>query len=182
MRNFQLIGNGIETQPLLHAVTRQKHLWNQNTLRTQYENGPHSQADDIWLRFNDLSTDKIRSDIMSNCEIINYSAWDFLPQSHEIIFNLMRYIKGVRLGRVMITRLAPGKRIDLHEDGGNYAEYYDRYHVILQNNPGSIFRAGNEEVCMNSGEVWWFDNQEKHEVINNSREDRITMIVDIKIV
>jgi len=31
-----------------------------------------------------------------------------------------------------------------------------------------------------SGEVWWFDNTQEHEVMNNSADDRIVMIVDIR--
>lgn len=180
MRNFQQVGSGLQTLPLLHAATRQKHLWNQNLLRTTHENTPHGQVEDIWLRFNDLELAKTRSDIMDQHESICYPAWHALPQAHEIIFDLIRYVKGIRLGRVLITRLAPGKCVLPHIDSGDHAAYYDRYHVMLQNAPGSIFRAGNEEVTMKAGEVWWFDNQQEHEVINNSRLDRITMIVDIK--
>ena len=87
---------------------------------------------------------------------------------------------GVRLGRVIITRLPPGKTITPHVDSGSHAEYYDRYHVTLQNNPGSIFRCGNEHVFMATGDIWWLDNSIEHEVINNSVDDRITMIVDIR--
>lgn len=180
MRNFHRIATGLDTLPLLHSITRQKYLWNKNLLRTTHENTPHAQVDDIWLRFNDLELAKTRSDILDQHESICYPAWAVLPQAHEIIFNLMRYVQGIRLGRVLITRLAPGKKVLPHEDSGDHAEYYQRYHVILQNYPGSLFRAGNEEVQMIAGEVWWFDNQQTHEVINNSCDDRLTMIVDIK--
>ena len=80
---------------------------------------------------------------------------------------------------VIITKIAPGDKIYPHADGGAPAEYYERYHVMLQNGPGSVFRAGDETVYMQPGDVWWFDNQQEHEVINN-RDDRITMIVDIR--
>jgi hypothetical protein len=33
---------------------------------------------------------------------------------------------------------------------------------------------------MAPGEAWWFDNAQEHEVINNSADDRIHMIVDIR--
>ena len=60
-------------------------------------------------------------------------------------------------------------------------EYYERYHIVLSGHPGSIFRAGDEQVTMLTGEVWWFDNTKEHEVINNSADDRIHLIVDIKV-
>lgn len=169
--------------PLLHAVQRQPELWNENTLRTTHEGTPHTQVDDIWLRFNDLNPYLEKKDptkILDEHESIFYAAWFKLPQVHHIVFDLMRRVEGIRLGRVLITRLAPGKAITPHIDGGSHAAYFERYHIILQNYPGSIFRAGNETVCMKAGECWWFNNAEEHEVINNSIDDRLTLIIDIR--
>jgi aspartyl/asparaginyl beta-hydroxylase (cupin superfamily) len=33
---------------------------------------------------------------------------------------------------------------------------------------------------MAAGEVWWFDNTVEHEVVNNSADDRIVLICDIR--
>lgn len=180
MRNFQKLAD-VNIAELSHSIQRQPELWNQNDLRTQYPNSPHIEADDIWLRFNDRKIfEEDPTKIMNDYEAVNYPAWDILPQCHEIVFGLMRSVRGTRLGRVMITRLAPGKKIKPHSDGGYYADYYDRYHCVLQNFPGSYFRAGDEKVTMKAGEVWWFNNSIEHEVINNSAEDRVTMIIDIR--
>lgn len=179
MRNFLRIAEGVDVMPLLHAVQRQPHLWGQNKLRTEHAGTAHCNVEDIWLRFN-KTEDVDAASIIDGHESIFYGGWFELPQAQSIVFDLMRRVEGVRLGRVLITRLAPGKMILPHVDGGDHAEYYDRYHCILQNLPGSIFRAGNEHVCMRAGEVWWFDNSEEHEVINNSADDRLTMIIDIR--
>lgn len=183
MRNFLKIAEGIDFMPILHAVQRHPELWNEEKLRTTHPGTPHSEVDDILLRFNDLEPYRKNADaasILDEHESIFYPAWHKLPQVRPIIFDLMRRVEGIRLGRVLITRLAPGKAITPHVDGGSHAEYFDRYHVILQNNPGSMFRAGNEQVCMRPGEVWWFDNAQEHEVINNSIDDRLTMIIDVR--
>lgn len=183
MRNFLKIAEGIDVMPLLHAVQRQPELWNQETLRTTHESTPHKEVEDILLRFNDLEMYKNTKDaasILDEHESICYQGWYRLPQVQPIVFDLMRRIEGVRLGRVLITRLAPGKRIYPHTDGGSHADYFDRYHVSLQNNPGSLFRAGNDTVCMRPGECWWFDNAKEHEVINNSIDDRLTLIIDVR--
>jgi GNAT superfamily N-acetyltransferase len=115
-------------------------------------------VDDILLRFIDLShavrnedgtyteNPESRKAVADQHESVFYPAWFALPQASPIVFDLMRRIEGVRLGRVIITRLAPGKFIAPHEDSGDHAEYFDRYHCILQNHPGSIFRTGNEQV------------------------------------
>lgn len=191
MRNFLKMASGINILGLLHSVQRQPELWNENKLRTTHSLSPHTEVDDIWLRFNDLAPHKNKADekglseyspLMDEHESIFYPAWFKLPEAQEIIFDLMRIVRGIRLGRVLITRLAPGKKISPHVDGGSHAAYYERYHCMLQNNPGSIFRAGNESISMKTGDLYWFDNTQEHEVINNSSEDRISLIIDIKCV
>lgn len=177
MRFFQKIGD-VDILPLLHAIQRQPELWNENNLRTTHPQSPHIQAEDIWLRFNQVKSNV--TDAIDDTVCINYPAWYRLPQARQIIFDLMRRVEGEQLGRCLITKLSPGKQILPHEDGGAPAEWYDRYHVMLQNTPGSIFRCADEAVFMRPGEVWWFDNCKEHEVINNGSDDRITMIVDIR--
>lgn len=189
MRNFHRVSQSIDVTPLLNAVVR-KDLWNTETLRTTHPGTPHTQVDDILLRFNDLepyrnakaegkTIDEYAGLILDEHESICFPAWYDLPEAHNIIFDLMHYFKAVRLGRVLITRLPAGKIIDPHEDGGGHAAYYDRFHVILQNNPGSIFKCGEEQVQMKAGEVWWFNNSITHSVINNSNDDRLTIIIDL---
>lgn len=187
MRNFLKLASSINILPLLHSVQRQPELWNENKLRTTHQQSPHTQVDDIWLRFNDtkLYAGKEVSEyapLMDEHESICYPAWFKLPEAQIIIFDLMRLVNGTRLGRVLITRLSPGKSIAAHVDGGTHAEYYERYHCILQNFPGSNFRAGNETICMRSGDLYWFDNSKEHEVLNQSQDDRLTLIIDIRCV
>ena len=181
MNNFQILHRGLDVVPLANELIRNEHLWNQNDLRTTHEASPHTQVDDIFLRFNDLDLYKDNpAEIIDEHESINYPALSVLTQARQIIFWLMSRVQGERLGRCLITRLAPGDVIEAHEDGGSHADYYDRYHVVLQGLPGSVFNCGDESVVMLTGEVWWFRNNVTHEVINNSADDRIHMIIDIR--
>ena len=185
MRNFQLVARNVEVVPLLNAVMRQPELWNEHTLRTKFPGTPHGEVDDIWLRYNDASAWEKSGDVRDlvaadGPESVNYSAMSKLPSARPIIFNLMRLVEGERLGRVLITRLAPGHRIGVHKDSGPCVEYYHRYHIALQSLPGVIFRAGDEQVQMQTGECWWFNNGAEHEVVNNSADDRLTLIVDVR--
>jgi uncharacterized cupin superfamily protein len=50
----------------------------------------------------------------------------------------------------------------------------------LKSGPGCNFRCGDEEVFMRPGDVWWFQNAIEHEVTNNSGDDRLHLIVDIR--
>jgi len=178
MNNFQLLAQGVDVAPLYNAVMRNPQLWDEYTLRTAHPDTAHAEVSDIWLRFNVVGADTMS--VVDDTEAVNYPAWWVLPQARPLIFALMNRVEGERLGRVMITKLPPGGRITPHVDGGAPASYYDRYHIVLNSAPGCIFRAGDEQVHMATGEVWWFDNELEHEVINNSADHRVHMIVDVR--
>jgi hypothetical protein len=186
MKNFLKLGEGMNVIPLLLAMQQRPELWNQHKLRTTHAGTPHAQVDDIWLRFNDVTpldgvedTIENRQRFLDQHESICYPAWHVLPEAQLVVHNLNNLVKGFRIGRVLLTRLAPGKRIEKHVDSGDHARYYERFHVVLQASPGCLFRAGDETVQMRTGEAWWFQNQAEHEVVNNSTDDRIHLIVDI---
>ena len=183
MQHFYRIAAGCATDLLCAALWRQPALWNQYTLRTTHPEAPHKDVSDIWLRFQDLTrfeqTGNAAS-LIDEHESINYPAWYALPQAWPLIFDLMRYVQGERLGRVLLTRLPPGGHITAHVDGGAHAAYYDRYHLVLQSAEPCSFRTGDEVVHMAPGECWWFNNAVEHEVLNTSAIDRIHLIVDIR--
>ena len=178
MRNFYKLASGIDVAPVVVALKFNPNLWNENTLRTTHPGTAHSQVSDIWLRFNDIEEDA--TNVVDDTECINYPAMYALPSAQSLIFWLMSRVKGERLGRCIITELPPGRSIDSHVDMGAPADYYDRYHIVLSCEKGCIFKAGDEQVTMATGDVWWFDNKQPHEVINNSGSDRLVMIVDIR--
>lgn len=164
--------------PLLHQIVLHPELWNQNTLRTKHPQSPHQQCDDILLRFQPI-TDDI-SAVVDDCECIWYPAWDVLSGAHCFIYDLARTVSAERIGRILISRMAPGAAIAPHEDGGAVATYYTRYQMPLQCAPGCVFECDGEKVQMSGGDVWWFDNKLTHSVVNNSATDRISMVIDLR--
>lgn len=175
MRHFFKVGE-VNVLPLLHAIQRQPELWNQNKLRTEFPGTPHAEAEDIWLWFNPSDSNDVKNDK----ETVPYPAWSELPQARQIIFDLMRAIEASQLGRVIITKLAPGKKITPHVDGGAPAEFYKRYQIALQSLPGAIFQIEDEKVNFATGDVWLINNRAEHAVYNNSTDDRIVMIMDAR--
>lgn len=176
MKHFLKVADA-DVLPLNHALALHPELWDQNPIRTTHPGTVHSEASDILLWFNDLA---LAEAVIDDKDTIPYPAWAALPQARSLIFDIMRRVEGIRLGRVMITRLRPGKRIHPHKDEGAPATYYTRYQVALQSLPGAVFRIEDETVNFRTGEVWMIDNTLKHEVVNNSADDRIVMIVDIR--
>lgn len=178
MKNFLRIAHNVDVTPLLLALQHNPDLWDAEDIRKTFsEISPHREVSDILLRFSDPSDPAIGDQLVC----VPVEAWHRLPQAQDIVFHLMARVRGVMLGRVMVTRLAPGKKIYPHADTlGRYANTYKRFHVILQSEPGCIFRAGDEQIHMRPGEVWDFNAHAEHEVVNASKEDRLHLIVDIR--
>jgi hypothetical protein len=191
VRYFEQIVTGIDVKPLLHQITTQPQLWNSVPIRSKY--GNHADTDDILLRYNrfDPSIDDPREAVVASIACVNYPAFAALPHAMPIIFALMARVQGVHLGRVFVSRLPPEASIPPHSDRDLTSErdfpnreipavYYERYQLTLHSLPGVVFCAGDERVYMEPGSVWWFDNQQIHEVQNHSPEDRIAMTIDIR--
>lgn len=174
MRYFYRLAEGVMVLPLMAQLVRKPDLWNTTNVRTGFDGTPHAEVDDILLRFGD--------DDGSGLEATDRASMRELHGAKEMALQVMGLISGVRLGRVVVTRLQPGKQILPHADVmGDYANYYTRYHVVLQGLPGSLFGCGDESVNMKTGEIWWFDASAEHWLKNNSADDRIHMLVDVRI-
>lgn len=179
MKNFQLMAN-INIVPLMIQVARQADLWKADTYLRDYPQGPFGDTETIFLRFPPSSVTDMERSTKDQHECVWMDGALHLPAARQMIFNLMATVEGERLGRVMINKLRPGGRIYPHADTPAHAEYWDRFHIVLQSLPGNNFRCGDETIHMRTGEVWWFQNAVEHEVVNNSADDRIHMIVDIR--
>lgn len=183
MKYFQQLAAGINVTPLMNALQRQPELWDANPIRTKHPGTAHASVSDILCRFNDLEEFLRTGDpttITDDREAIAYTAWEKLPQLRPIIFDLMRTVEATRLGRVIITKLPPGKEITPHEDQGAPAEYFERFQLAIQSLPGSLFHIGDETVNFRSGEMWHINNRVEHSVVNNSADDRIVAIIDLR--
>jgi quercetin dioxygenase-like cupin family protein len=191
MRNFVQLASNLDVRPLLIQLALQPQLWNAHQLRTRaLPKSPHKEIDDILLRFQPPITEnytgsavdgikKLFDYYMNTCECESYPASWALPQAWPLIGWLMLSVRGVRLGRVMITRMPPGTEIAEHRDEGEYALWYERYHICLTGT--CDFFADGDHVQMKPGEAWWFNGQSTHHLINNTQSDRIHLLVDIHV-
>jgi hypothetical protein len=175
MKYFQQIAAGLNVTPLMNALQRQPELWNQYPIRTQHPGTAHSHVSDILVWFNSLE-----GGIVDDKDVVPFPAWEKLPQLRPFVFDLMRTVEASRLGRVIITKLPPGKTITPHVDGGAPATYYERFQIALQSFPGALFHIGDETVNFRAGDVWHINNAVEHSVANNSSDDRIVVIIDLR--
>lgn len=189
MQHFCKIGNGLEIGQLMLAIHRQdktKGIWKEDTYLRDYPQGPFGDCESIILRFPPRSVHETEEALKNHLasfdqhECVDTDSFKLLPEARPLIFGLMSYVQGERLGRVIINKIKAGGRIYPHPDTAAHAEYYDRFHIVLRSSPGVIFRAEEEQVYMETGSCWWFNNSTMHEVINNSAEERIHMVIDIR--
>ena len=189
MKNFLKIAAGVETATLLlaiHRLAKMGDVWKEDTYLRDYPQGPFGDTESIILRFPPRSVFETEEALKAHLETFDQhecndtAIFKQMPEARGLIFNLMAAVQGERLGRCIINKIKPGGRIYPHPDTAAHAEYYDRFHIVLQSGPGAIFICEDEQVSMQTGEVWWFNNRLMHEVVNNSADDRIHLVVDIR--
>ena len=189
VENFFKLSEGVDVSSLMLAIHRHhkdKGIWKEDTYLRDYPQGPFGDCESIILRFpprtvfeTEEALEKFK-ETFDQHECVDQPVFKLLPEARPLIFGLMSFVQGERLGRVIINKIKPGGVIYPHADTPDHAKYFDRFHIVLSSSPGVIFRAGDERVYMGTGSIWWFNNAIEHEVINNSAEDRIHMVVDIR--
>lgn len=197
MKNFLRIAEGIDVMPLLLAIQRKSHLWQEDTFLRHYPQGPFGEVETIFLRFperivfndedpaeQERKVELYKQNLLPGYdqhESIDYPAYAELPEARPLITSLMARLGGTRLGRCMVNKVNPGGQIFPHADSPEHVSYWNnRMHIVLQSEPGNVFKCGDEQVWMRQGEVWWFDHGEVHHVLNNSASERIHLICDIR--
>ncbi len=178
MKNFQAIAT-FDPMPLLHQIQRQEGLWKEDTYLRDYSQGPFGDTETIFLRF-PPAVKELERGFVDQHESYWMDGAIQLPAARSILFSLMAKVEGERLGRCMINKLKPGGKVFPHKDTPEHAQYWERYHCVLQSSVGCNFRCDDEQIFMQTGSVYWFDHRKEHEVINNSSNDRIHIIVDIR--
>jgi hypothetical protein len=169
LSNFRKVLSGIDISPLLNQVLAHPNLWNTDDSWTR--NKPNSvlyATDNIVLRYN-------------SGQVWNRSSLFILTEVRPIIDALMQAIPGEVLGKILISRMTPGQTIAPHIDywPAPGAPFYQRYQIPISVSPACIFRCGDEDLFMEPGNAYWFNNQVEHSVINNSSDVRISMLTDI---
>lgn len=170
--SFRKITEGLDVQPVIDAIDRNPHLWDQIPIRRIYEGSPHSEMVDIWVRFG-------KELIEGEHEAVWYDS-EVAEAVKPIAEKLMDLVGGARLGGIWITKLPAGGKIDPHIDRGWHAGFYDKYYISLKSPKGSAFGFECGDIVSESGDCYFFRNDVLHWVTNNSDEERLTMIICIR--
>jgi mannose-6-phosphate isomerase-like protein (cupin superfamily) len=180
MRRFVQIATGVEPLLLRLELARNEQLWDQHPDRRLYPGTPHAAMTDITVRYmpeTNLTDLEVRRREHRN---VFWPAWHVLPALRPVVFGLMTRVQAVELGSILLTRLPPGKQIDLHSDAGGWApEYYNcKAHWTVA---GSALVRCEDEACeFESGTVWTFDNLHMHSIENHGEDYRVCVIVSMR--
>lgn len=176
-----LIDSNLPVQPILDELAANPDLWDEYPQRRKGKNSPHSQMTDIWLRFADINTYAPTNygDMMKPHDSVWYEAIDKLPSVKAACNVLMGALQGERLGGVLISRLPPGGSIAPHTDHDWHAEYYKKFHILLQGEDTFIY-SGNSYLQAKQGDLFHLDSSQIHGVINNGSIDRLALIVCVR--
>jgi hypothetical protein len=172
---IERINRGLNVSGIYWALQQNPHLWDLNKTRTESADSPHYGLSDIWARFGapDRAVDGQPHDS------VWYPAANVLGIK-PLCFDLMRFVEGVELGGVLITRIPAGVTCRPHTDNGWHALRYDKFAVQITSAPGQLFQFEGESLETAPGDVFTFNNQHLHWVTNNTNYERITMIVCIR--
>jgi len=181
MRQHSKIASGLDMSAVIAEIAANDDLFGERPERATAPGSPHADMTDIWVRYGDVS-EMVKTGDFSGLSREHDSIWlKDLPAVKRLCFDLMSMVDGERLGGVLITKLPPGGRIAPHADTvAWHAGYYSKYFVPVQNQPGAVFGFEDGTIDPEIGDVWQFDNQRTHWVENDSKADRIAMIVCIK--
>ena len=173
MNNFRKLAADLDVSAAIAEIAKHPELWSLITLRQDYAGSAHRDTETIVLR-GPTSADGI----FDNLDGVDYAYFADLYFTAALLRQALQPLAWRELGRIMIVRLKAGGVIRPHTDEGAYARYYARFHLVLESSPDCVFTAGGESVHMAPGELWWFNHQVEHSVVNNG-PDRTHVIVDL---
>lgn len=168
------LAEGLEVGPILDVLDAHPELWNQHTERTAHPNSPHHGLDDIWARYAPPGVDPTQP---------HDAEWYESPLTKvlkPLIYELMSFVRGDHLGGVLITRIPAGAQCKPHTDPGWHARYYEKFAVSLRADPLQAFCFDSAALVTKPGDLFWFDNSQRHWVTNDTPNERITLIVCIR--
>jgi aspartyl/asparaginyl beta-hydroxylase (cupin superfamily) len=176
LRYFRLIESCVPTQPFLSEIASVREAWSSATGR-QEKIAVQREAMAIPLR-------GVRKSAIGELKRrdVHKSRWTYTSEPYLHARSFLKALaarQGAELGRAKLVMLPAGRRVYPHIDRGEYYRVRDRYHLVIRSTAGSWLRAGDEEVTMQEGELWWFDNKAMHEAWNHGDQDRLHLIFDM---
>jgi hypothetical protein len=110
---------------------------------------------------------------VGNTEICEKTpAYEHHTEVLKFVFNRFK-----KLRRCAFLSLPVGQIVGTHIDEGTYYLTKDRYHLSIQGK--YEYNVGDENIIVEPGTFFWFNNKLPHSAINIGEEPRITFVFDV---
>ena len=173
---IELLASGFPVIDLQWMVRSHPELWNQYTARTEDPASPHHGLDDIWLRFADSGGRNVGGEEHESIWYRSSAVLEVKP----VVSKIYDRFGGKKLGGVLMTRIPPGASVKPHQDHGWHAREYEKIALQVESAPGQRFCFEDDELETKPGDIFWFDNQYTHWVVNPTPYERVTLIICMK--
>nr|AFK79191.1 hypothetical protein [uncultured bacterium F42-01] len=176
MKHFRLVEKAIDVHPILEELERHEETWGAQTGRSEKVK---VQREAAAIPIRGLRRSCIQGRRRRDVHESRYTSYVSQFPTVKALLERIAAENDAELGRARLVRLPGTGHVRPHVDRGDYYRLRDRYHLVVQSAEGSHLRAADEEVWMQPGELWWFDNKQVHEARNEATLDRIHLIFDL---
>lgn len=190
-QDFNLVATGFDTQPYLDQLALCPELWDVRDFRkvSRYNGqlSPHRESNDIWVRHQsyDGLGDYDKPDGLESIHKPAVSEWYpeslKLPAAFDMAEKVCLALGAIQMGGHYVIRLEAGKKVYPHRDFSWHSTYYNKYMVILKTQEGVTFGWDRSGLLIpETGDLWNFENDTVHWVINNSNEDMLIATFSVR--
>ena len=177
MKNFKCYRRDVDVEPILTELLENQSAWAEQTGR---QRRVAVQAETNAIPIRGLRRSKIMGRRRRDVHETRYTSLAKRFPNTVALLEKLAIELGGRLGRAKFARLPPAAQVLPHVDRGEYYARRDRYHLVVDSTGESKLCAGDEEVGMHVGELWWFDNKAMHSARNTSNRFRTHLVFDIE--
>lgn len=174
MNHIKILKTGIDVSPMLAQLQQYADDW-----------GHQKKLDGVELQDPERyhTESRVLQLVMGQIEHDNQYVGDSeicigLPalHNHTAMVDFVRQHFGT-MRRAAFLGLPVGGSVGKHRDHGSYYLGKHRYHLSLQ---GSYwYRVANEEIDVEPGTLFWFNNKLVHEARNTGDTERISFVFDV---
>ena len=176
LRNIKIIETGIDVSKVLEQLKKYPEDWgSQKKIENAEQLDPTKYlitADVLQLIVGGVNN---KDEYVGDTEIcIKTPAFE----KHTEIINLIekRFKKVDKIRRCGFLGLPVGEEVGSHIDFGKYYLSKDRYHLSIQGK--YLYTVDDEEVIIEPGTFFWFNNKLNHSAVNIGDDVRITFVFD----
>ena len=176
LRNIKIIETGIDVSKVLEQLKKYPEDWgSQKKIEKAEQLDPTKYlitADVLQLIVGGVNN---KDEYVGDTEIcIKTPAFE----KHTEIINLIekRFKKVDKIRRCGFLGLPVGEEVGSHIDFGKYYLSKDRYHLSIQGK--YLYTVDDEEVIIEPGTFFWFNNKLNHSAVNIGDDVRITFVFD----